>query len=475
MLSKIQKRRAILTEVIVDRKSGDHLAELSELAYVAGYNVIDRVTQKTDRLHPEYLFGKGKAKQIKGRIKELQADIVIIENKLDAIQLDNLRKMWRVEIIDRFEIILEIFIKKAGTQEALTQIRLAALKKVVGSRFESHRSVTSRNVLIKKLEKKLELIKKSKDLRRKRRLKTGFDLVAIAGYTTSGKSTLMNALTEAEVEISGRMFTTLDTTTRSFDADGRKILITDTVGFISRLPHVLMAAFYATLKEITEADLVLLLIDCNDSVENIKMKVLASMNTLGAIEADVIPLIPVLNKMDIAQNRDEKLEIVKAALKRQPIMISAKDETNMDTLRAEILNILETYYFHLKIPNSNEGMSLVSRIHDKTRITEEIFHETFIEMRFETNERLGRLLYNTIKKSNLEVEIINEEILLKQLKKKETEPKEDGYTIIKTESGEEFVIFDLIEEKTDNENQELLDKSEKLGKITSLEEQKKGT
>jgi len=475
MLSKIQKRRAILTEVIVDRKSGDHLAELSELAYVAGYNVIDRVTQKTDRLHPEYLFGKGKAKQIKGRIKELQADIVIIENKLDAIQLDNLRKMWRVEIIDRFEIILEIFIKKAGTQEALTQIRLAALKKVVGSRFESHRSVTSRNVLIKKLEKKLELIKKSKDLRRKRRLKTGFDLVAIAGYTNSGKSTLMNALTEAEVEISGRMFTTLDTTTRSFDADGRKILITDTVGFISRLPHVLMAAFYATLKEITEADLVLLLIDCNDSVENIKMKVLASMNTLGAIEADVIPLIPVLNKMDIAQNRDEKLEIVKAALKRQPIMISAKDETNMDTLRAEILNILETYYFHLKIPNSNEGMSLVSRIHDKTRITEEIFHETFIEMRFETNERLGRLLYNTIKKSNLEVEIINEEILLKQLKKNETEPKEDGYTIIKTESGEEFVIFDLIEEKTDNENQELLDESEKLGKITSLEEQKKGT
>ncbi len=472
MLSKIYKRRAILAEVIVDRKTGDHLAELSELAYVAGYNVVDRVTQKTDRLHPEYLFGKGKAKEIKGRIKELNASIVIIENKLDAIQLDNLRKMWRVEIIDRFEIILEIFIKKAGTQEALTQIRLAALKKVVGSRFESHRSVTSRNVLIKKLEKKLELIKKSKDLRRKRRLKTGFDLVAIAGYTNSGKSTLMNALTEADVEISGRMFTTLDTTTRSFDADGRKILITDTVGFISRLPHVLMAAFYATLKEVTEADLILLLIDCNDSVENIKMKVLASMNTLGAIEAEAIPLIPVLNKMDIAQNRDEKLEVVKAALKKQPVMISAKDETNMDALRAEILNILETYRFHLKIPNNNEGMSLVSRIHDKTRITEEIFHEKVIELRFETNERLGRYLYNTIKKSNLDVEITNEEILLKQLKKKETEPTEDGNKIIKTESGEEFVIFDLVEEKTNEENLELLDESEKLGKITSLKEKK---
>ena len=474
MLSKIYKRRAILAEVIVDRKTGDHLAELSELAYVAGYNVVDRVTQKTDRLHPEYLFGKGKAKEIKGRIKELNASIVIIENKLDAIQLDNLKKMWRVEIIDRFEIILEIFINKAGTQEALTQIRLAALKKVVGSRFESHRSVTSRNALIKKLEKKLDLIKKSKDLRRKRRLKTGFDLVAIAGYTNSGKSTLMKALTEADVEISGRMFTTLDTTTRSFDADGRKILITDTVGFISRLPHVLMDAFYATLKEVTEADLILFLIDCNDSVENIKMKVLASMNTLGAIEAEAIPLIPVLNKMDIAQNRDEKLEIVKAALEKQPIMISAKDETNIDALRSEILNILETYRFHLKIPNNNEGMSLVSRIHDKTRITEEIFHEKVIEMRFETNERLGRFLYNTIKKSNLEVEIINEKILLKQLKKKDTEPKEDGYTIIKTESGEEFVIFDLIEEKAEEENIVILDEPEKLGKITSLKEQNKG-
>ncbi|MCK5158987.1 MAG: hypothetical protein KAR08_07510, partial [Candidatus Heimdallarchaeota archaeon] len=167
--------------------------------------------------------------------------------------------------------------------------------------------------------------------------------------------------------------------------------------------------------------------------------------------------------------------IVKAALKRQPIMISAKDETNIEALRIEILNILETYCFHLQIPNNNEGMSLVSRIHDKTRITEEIFHEKVIEMKFETNERLGRYLYNTIKKSNLDVEITNEEILLKQLKKKETEPKEDGYTTIKTESGEEFVIFDLVEEKADEENLELLDEPEKLGKITSLDKQKKGT
>jgi GTP-binding protein HflX len=471
MLSKIQKRRAILTEVIVDRRLGDHLAELSELAFVAGYDVVDRVTQNVDRLHPTYLFGKGKAKQIKGRIKELNADIVIIENKLDHYQLENLKKMWHVEIIDRFELILEIFINKAGTQEALTQIRLAALKKVVGSRFESHRSVSARNVLIKKLEKKIDLIKMSKDLRRKRRLKSGFDLVAIAGYTNSGKSTLMNAFTEAEVEVSGRMFTTLDTTTRSFDAEGRKILITDTVGLISRLPHVLMAAFYATLKEVTDADLILLLIDCNDSIENIRMKVLASMNTLGAIKAESIPLIPVLNKIDIAQNVDEKIEIVKAVLKKQPIGISAKDQTNIESLRAEILNILETYRFHLKIPNNNEGMSLVSRIHDKTRITEEIFLEKVIEMKFETNERLGRYLYNIIKKNPLGVEIVNEEILIKQLKKSESEPKEDGFTIIKTESGEEILIFDLVEEKEKKEA-EFFDDPEELGSITSLKDKK---
>ncbi|NHJ32348.1 MAG: GTPase HflX [Asgard group archaeon] len=473
MLSKIKKRRAILTEVVLDRRLGDHLSELSELAFVAGYEVVDRVTQNVEKLNPEYLFGKGKAKEIKGRVKSLQADVVIIENKLDAFQLSNLRKMWHVEIIDRFELILEIFFNKAGTQEALTQIRLAALKKVVGSRFESHKSVTARNALIKKLEKKLDLIKKSKDLRRKRRLKSGFDLVAIAGYTNSGKSTLMNVLTEAEVEVSGRMFTTLDTTTRSFNAEGRKIIITDTVGFISRLPHVLMDAFYATLKEVTDADLILLLIDCNDSVENIKMKVLASMNTLGAIEAESIPIIPVLNKMDIAQNKEEKQEIVKAVLKRQPILISAKDQINIDVLRAEILNILETYRFHLKIPNNNEGMSLVSQIHDKTRIIEEIFQEKIIELKFETNERLGRYLYNIIKKSNLAIEIINEEVLLKQLKKQDSEPKEDGYTIIKTESGEEIIIFDLIEEKEDK-NSDLQDEPERLSKITTLEDQKEG-
>ncbi len=471
MLSKIPKRKAILAEVVVDRRIGDHLSELSELAYVAGYEVVDRITQNVERLNPDYLFGKGKAKEIKGRIKELQANVVILENKIDAFQLDNLKKMWHVEIIDRFELILEIFIKKAGTQEALTQIRLAALKKVVGSRFESHRSVTARNALIKKLEKKLELIKKSKDVRRKRRLKSGFDLVAIAGYTNSGKSTLMNALTEAEVEVSGRMFTTLDTTTRSFDAEGRKILITDTVGFISRLPHILMDAFYATLKEVTDADLILLLIDCNDSLENIRMKVLASVNTLGAIAAETIPIIPVLNKIDIAQNVEEKTEIVKAILKKDPVLISAKEQTNIAVLRTEILDIIETYRFHLKIPNNNEGMSLVSRIHNQTRIIEEVFHENVIEMRFETNERLGKYLYNIIKKSPLDIEIINEEKLVRQLKKHVTEPKEDGFTIIKTETGEEIVVFDLVEEK-EKEEYELVDDPEELGSITTLKDKK---
>ncbi len=301
MSSKDTRKRALLVEVVFDRQEGDHLSELSELAFVAGYNVVDRIIQNLDRPNPDYYFGKGKAKLIKGRVKELDIDLVISGNKLDSIQESNLVKMWHVPIVDRFELILEIFINRAGTQEAITQIRLAALRKEGGSRLEAHRSKRARSLLIQKLEKKLEIIKKTKDLRRKRRVQSGFDLVAIAGYTNAGKSTLMNGFTEADVEVSGRMFTTLDTTTRSFDADGRKILVTDTVGFISRLPHILMDAFYATLKEVTEADLILLLIDANDSVDNIKRKVLASINTLTAIKAENIPLIPVINKIDLAQ------------------------------------------------------------------------------------------------------------------------------------------------------------------------------
>ncbi|MHA1212374.1 MAG: HflX GTPase family protein, partial [Candidatus Heimdallarchaeota archaeon] len=435
---------AILVEAVFNRKIGDHLSEMSELAYVSGYLVVDRITQNLARPNFEYLFGKGKAKEIKGRIKELNADVVIIENKLEPLQLDKLRAMWHVPIIDRFELILEIFINRAGTQEAITQIRLAALKKIGGSRTESHRSVASRNVLIKKLEKKLDIIKRTKDIRRKRRRDSGFDMVAIAGYTNAGKSTLMNCFTSADVEVSGKMFTTLDVKTRSFEAHGRRILVTDTVGFISRLPHILMDAFYATLKEVNDADLILLLIDCFDNVESIKRKVLATINTLGAIKADNLPLIPILNKIDVAQNVEEKTEIVQTLLNRKPVPISAKTQLNIDLLKKEILLILETYRFHLKIPNTNEGMSLISNIHNKTRITEEIYHPQEVELKFETNERLGRYLFNLIKKSNLNIEFINKELLEKQFKKK---VPEDKYTTFESDSGEEFVVFDMVEDE----------------------------
>ena len=467
MLEKTQKQRALLVEAVFDRKEGDHLSELSELAYVSGYEVIDRVTQNLERPHPGYLFGKGKAKEIKGKIKELNIDVVIIENKIDPLQMDNLRRMWHVEIIDRFELILEIFINRAGSPEAITQIRLAALKKVGGSRLESHRTKESRHKIIKKLEKKLVQIRKTRDIRRKRRLESGFDLIAICGYTNAGKSTLMNALTEADVEVSGRMFTTLDTTTRSLDTFGRKLLVTDTIGFISRLPHVLMDAFYATLKEIKDADLILFLIDSNDSKENITKKVLASMNTLIAIEAEGIPLIPVLNKIDIAQNIEEKSKIVEAALKKTPLLISAKDNLQLQELQEKILDILETYRFHIKIPNTNDGMSLVSKIHNKTRITNETYHADCVEMHFETNARLGLYLYNLLKKSNLTIEILNKEELEKQVRKGESQPKEDSITVIKTDDGEEIIIFDMVE---NSKSSDILDDSpEKFGTLTTLD------
>ncbi|HUU77229.1 MAG TPA: GTPase [candidate division Zixibacteria bacterium] len=462
------KLRAILVEAVLDRREGDHLSELSELARVSGYEVVDRIVQNIERPTPDYYFGKGKTNEIKGRIKELEADVVIIENRLDNNQITNLQKKWHAQLIDRFELILEIFIKKAGTQEAITQIRLAALKKMEGTKNYDFRSVHSRHTLIKKLEKKLELIKKAKDLRRKRRMESGFDLIAIAGYTNAGKSTLMNALTSADVEVDGRMFTTLNTTTRSFDTFGRKILITDTVGLISRLPHVLMDAFYATLKEIKDADVVLLLIDSYDSIENIKRKVLASINTLTAIEAYSIPIIPVLNKIDIAENVEEKEKIVQAALNRKPIKISAMNNINLEELKSEILRILETFRFHLKIPNNNEGMSLLSKIHNKTRITNEIYHTNYIELEFETNARLGIYLYNLIKKSPLEIEILNKEELEKHI---EDEKEEDKISVIKLEDGEEIVIFDLVEE-SNSKNKVLIETPDNLESLTEFNNDK---
>ncbi|MBN1330815.1 MAG: GTPase HflX [Candidatus Heimdallarchaeota archaeon] len=469
MSTQSNKKKAILVEAVTDRKEGDHLAELTELAFISGYEVVDRIVQNIDQINPAYLFGKGKATEIKARVKELNADIVIIENKLDTIHYDNLTSMWHVPIIDRLELILEIFIQRAGTQEALTQIRLAALKKTGTSRFESHRSIVAKNALVRKLEKKLELIKISKDIRMKRRLHSGFDLVAIAGYTNAGKSTLMNCLTSADVEVSGRMFTTLDTVTRSSDALGRKILVTDTVGFISRLPHSLIDAFYATLKEINQADLILLLIDGNDSIENIKRKSLASINTLGAIEAENIPLIPVLNKMDISQNFEEKFKTVETLLGKKVISISAKNQINIDVLKKEILNILETYHFHLKIPNTNEGMSLISQIHNKTRITNELYHPQEIELIFETNERLASYLYNIIIKSKIDIEFVNQAQFEKQFKKHE---HKDKFTIMTSDTGEEFIVFDMNEDEIESENDQNIE-HENLGLKTSIDDIKK--
>ncbi len=469
-MSKVVKQRAILVEGVLNRKVGDHFAELTELAFVAGYLVVERIIQNINSPHPEHFFGKGKVSEIKGRIKQQKADVVIIENSLDPIQLAELKTRWQVEIIDRFELILEIFIKKAGTQEAITQIRLAALKKQTKTRLEAHRTVVERNKIIRKLEHKLSVIKKQKDIRRKRRSASGFDLVAIAGYTNAGKSTLMNAFTRADVEVSGRMFTTLDTTTRSFDTLGRKILITDTVGFISRLPHVLMDAFYATLKEVKEADLILLLIDGVDSTENIKKKVIASMNTLGAIGADVLPLIPVLTKIDIAQNIEDKEEIIKAVMLKDPVKISAKEETFLDVLKETILQVLATYRFHIKIKNTSEGMSLVSKIHNKTRIVNEVYHHEKVEMQFETNVRLGQHLYNLLQKSNFLVEILNKDELDRQVKKdQEEEMTEDTLTKITLEDGEEFVVFDLIEENKKKETDGKKESAEDLSQKTTLD------
>jgi GTP-binding protein HflX len=445
MVRKSNKQKAILVEAVFNRYEGDHLAELSELAYVAGYDVVGRVTQNLPAPKEDYCFGKGKAKMIKGRIKELDANIVIVENRLTQLQQSNLQKMWHVEIIDRFELILEIFTNEAGTQEALTQIKLAALKKT-GSRFSRFHSKISRDKLIKKLERKLELIKKAKDLRRKRRIESGFDLVAIAGYTNAGKSTLMNALTDADVEVSGRMFTTLDTTTRSLDSLGRKILITDTVGFISRLPHELMDAFYATLKEIKEADLIILLIDGVSSKENIKRKVLTSMNTFIAIGAEGIPMIPVINKIDVAVNIDEKKEIVEAAVNKEALLISAFTGEGLKDLQEKIMDILTSIIFHVRVPMNDNGFSFVSEIHDKTRVLSKEYKSDIINLRFETNERLGNYYYGLLQKEeNATIHLVNEEEVARKLGIKK--PETDDITIIETADNDEIIVLDLIEEE----------------------------
>ena len=332
----------------------DELAELEELARTAGVSPVARLVQHRPAADPRTYVGKGKLEELRRAYSEARAEVLVVDDELSPSQQRTLENRLEARVVDRTQLILDIFAQHAVSSEGKLQVELAQLEYNlprmrgmwqhlerlgggVGTRgpgesqLESDRRMARRRITI--LKTRLAGLEKQRDIRRKERRRTEVPTVALAGYTNAGKSTLLNALTDADVSVRNRLFETLDPTTRGFEHEGRRYLVTDTVGFVRRLPHQLVEGFAATLEETLVADLVLHVVDGSQPEERLVEQIAAVDAVLHEIGADELPVELVVNKVDAV----DPLRLRRLA-NRYPdaLQISALAGDGLDELRSRI-------------------------------------------------------------------------------------------------------------------------------------------
>ncbi len=361
---KVQQERAVLVGAVLrgenkNTNQTDVLSELTALAESAGAVIVDRFIQKLNRINPATYIGSGKAKMLADRVKLKEGDVVIFDNDLSPAQIRELEKILEVKVLDRSELILDIFATRAQTHQAKLQVELAQLEYTYPrlTRMWSHLDtvtggagaggagavggIGTRGTGEKQLEIDRRLVnKRISELKRsiaaidKRKMREidgrgEFFKISLVGYTNAGKSTLMNALTDAHVYVEDQLFATLDTRTRKWEtASGVEVLLSDTVGFVSKLPHHLVASFKATLEETVNADLLLHVVDASseEAFEQIK-SVEQVLKELGCDQKEMMVL---LNKSDNIANR-AVFDSVQTVFP-DAISVSAKTGLNLDEL-----------------------------------------------------------------------------------------------------------------------------------------------
>lgn len=394
------RERAVL--VGVDRPGAPwpleaSMAELARLADTAGAEVVATTSQRLDAPNPRTFIGTGKAEEVADLVRSRAADLVVFDDELTPSQQSNLEKVMGrdVKVIDRTALILDIFALHATSREGRLQVRLAQNQYLlprlrgmwahlasnrmgggVGSRFgegESQLEVDRRMVRkrITSIKRELARLSGVRSVQREGRYASGMFKVALAGYTNAGKSSLLNRLTQADVLSYDKLFATLDSTTRKFELpEGREVTLTDTVGFIQKLPTTLVEAFKSTLDEITGADLILQVEDASSSEREAQRT--AVEEVLGQIGAVDIPRIEVLNKVDLLDD-DER----SAMLEGNPaaILVSATTGWGIDRLVDEIAHAASSSDTQLEVLLPYSRGDLVSLAHERCRILEESHEE----------------------------------------------------------------------------------------------------
>ncbi len=355
--------RGILVSVTTGSllEAEDSLDELQELARTAGVSVLDRVVQRQKAVNPRYLMGEGKIREVVIRALQLGATLLVFDQELSPTQVRSISQLTELKVIDRSQLILDIFARRAKSLDGKVQVELAQLKYLlprlsgrgvqmsrlmggIGGRGpgETKLEVDRRRIRdrIARLERELEELSKGRRERRRKRVKAGVPIVSIVGYTNAGKSTLLNSLTKSEVFTENLLFATLDTSTRRlrFPRE-REVIITDTVGFIRSLPKSLMGAFKATLEELQDSDLLIHVVDAaNPRFEEQISQVDTILDELGLGEK---PRLLVYNKSDLVtalRKRDPVsfIRIRHSGRRYRAISVSALDRSSLDPLLAEL-------------------------------------------------------------------------------------------------------------------------------------------
>jgi GTP-binding protein HflX len=381
------KQRALAIGVIDGREHGEPLAELKELLRTAGVETVGMATQQRPKPDPDRYFGRGRLEELKAQIAAEDANVVAVDDELLPRQERNLETALGVPVVDRTAVILDIFADHAHSAEGKLQVELAQLEYNmarmrglwthlerlgggIGTRGPGESQIeTDRRLArdrIAALRRRLRQTEKNRGVMRAQREESHIPSVALAGYTNAGKSTLLNALTGAEVGVANRLFETLDPTTRNFELSGRDYLLTDTVGFIEKLPHQLVEAFKATLEETTLADLIVHVVDASETEERRMLDMHAVDEVLEEIGAGEKPRLLVLNKADLLTD-EERREVELAH--QDAVLVSAIAGDGLDDLRdliersfAETLTEVE-----LLIPYSQGG-----RLHELHEVAGEL-------------------------------------------------------------------------------------------------------
>jgi GTP-binding protein HflX len=375
----------------------DSLDELAELANSAGAEVVDTVTQKLDKPTAPYYIGKGKAESLRPALQDRQVTSVIFNDELSPAQGRNLENLLSRKVLDRTQLILDIFAQRARSREGRLQIELAQLQYLlprltrmwhhlsrqtggIGTRGpgETQLEVDRRRVQerISRLERELESVRKTRAVQRQGRKRHQWPVAAVVGYTNAGKSTLLNLLTGADVIAENKLFATLDPTTRSFVLPNKqRVLLTDTVGFLRKLPHTLIESFKATLEEVSEADLLIHVVDLSHA--RVDDQIEAVENVIKELDAHGKQMLIVFNKIDNLQNRD----LIETYLRRFPgsVAISARTGENVNKLVLALQDALSAWRLrsHFKIPASESA--LIAEIHRVGHV---------LELKYEGNDAI---------------------------------------------------------------------------------------